>query len=1842
MPVPTETFWNIKRLNFVFLASAFVLVVSMMAFIVADAKRDWQDYQRQAIIWDTAMTTEAFDQVEADTEIENQLADYERQIEELSVQVAQAKVAEGEYKGKTLAELQAMEANAVERKAEINLKMAVKKGELGPKQQLIERAILTHGENSKEAKKEQEDYNKILEDFNKFAVQMASHDKVIAEVPAEIRKLRASVSAVEKKLAGIQRKKQAFKARLNELNPSRLGPVAALMNEVRNAPLLDWFNPSLKVRQVVVPDVRTDFIFAQVETVDRCNTCHVNIDNPAFEQSNLIAFLERQIAIRNGQKVKDLGNLQPVVDISFWVRAAQAATKQTAHQLNELTVKATEQLNELRETAGRDAIEENQLLEELALITAQKSDSGDVTLQQWYSQARYFVDDIQVILQKELGKKDYDSLLDQYRIALIANLNEKRRAKGQRLLDDNPVLLGHPQIDLYASVESTHSMTGMGCTVCHEGSGQDTDFVNVAHTPRDIWVDAKTGAPVPDQLVTGHPDTSNAISRVIREARGGSASGEAHGHHHGHASDDSQGTSNARFSHQDVKLTDPHNPAPFAPVYEPHGEAIAYHNPADDSGVLRKAVRQAKYWEKTQHWHAITYMHWEKPMHSLEYIESSCVKCHTEVFDIEHAAPQLFEGRKLFAQLGCVNCHAVSDLEEAADVKQVGPNLAHVKHKLSADMTASWIWAPKALRPMTRMPHYFMLENNSTPTDILRTKVEVAAITHYLRTTEPTEGTAPYEPAPAPETSGDVEKGKALFTSLGCMACHTNMAEYGEQWITQDLKQREGMDSEAAKEAYDKMTYNQRHWYALEHLEDKITQVGPEISSVGTKLISGRTEEEARTWLIDWLKEPQHYSDYSIMPSFRLSDEEANDVAAYLLTLKHPEYKAADFMEVVKSADGKDMLFKLVADRVPSFNTPEGALEDLRNNPDFQTVEQQLSYLGNKMIGHYGCNGCHAIPGFEEAPSACANLDDWGVKDPHKVDHGYFDHAFYKDHKNTVPGYKVKHEGLEADAPQLAYRQGGDVPYKIEKVNLKWEHLTGDRRPWLYNKLHNPRVFDRAKTAYDGTIDGKIDPGRPYDKLKMPKFFLNDREVRGLVTYVTGLRNPLVSPSLLAATYSDAKRRLARGKQMATLYNCYGCHNIEGNDVDVHKYFGVYNHDGTFNENNLNWAPPRLIGQGSKTQPDWLFNFLQNVHPIRPWLEIRMPSFPLSTAEATGLVDYFAGHTQVLNDELADDLEVVNALIAQLDRQLADKDAEIENIEKRLKAAQEASGDNKRNVEILTEALDNSKKERQGHVDRRADWYTASTSAINRLRDFAIRADLATEASLSERLAERDALRSKWNEVLTRINILYGAFQTEYPYVDQLAPIEYNEAFVRGEKLFIDMGCMAGECHRAGDEDLLASAGLLVGMAVEEEAASEEEDDGYGDDEDEGYGDDDEEDYGDEDEDSEGEATIYSIAPQKPPAGAPNLSLVAERLQPNWVKQWLYHARSMQPGTRMQEFWPNGDSFYKVFPPEMRKDKEGFLGYTGEQQREYLVQLLYSIGPNKLTYNITGEQMGPNKPDKKIELSRLPEPPKDETAEAEEEAVAAVPAPPKLSAAEEAAKAAAAVAEPKTSDIGLHDGSTAHEGTRVVGVVNFEGKAGRRSPLRMNADPVCAKFHRQLKSRPLNEEMIVNKNGTLRNVFVYVKSGLNGAASMPDQPVVIDQLGCLYRPHVAGVMINQPVQILNSDPTLHNVKIASKANGNSNDGMPVKGMVLNKTYSKSELGITMKCDVHAWMSGILHVVDNPYFAVSDVEGRFEIKGLPPGKYTLEAVHESDRIKSVQFQVEVKENTSSRADVTLKR
>ena len=183
----------------------------------------------------------------------------------------------------------------------------------------------------------------------------------------------------------------------------------------------------------------------------------------------------------------------------------------------------------------------------------------------------------------------------------------------------------------------------------------------------------------------------------------------------------------------------------------------------------------------------------------------------------------------------------------------------------------------------------------------------------------------------------------------------------------------------------------------------------------------------------------------------------------------------------------------------------------------------------------------------------------------------------------------------------------------------------------------------------------------------------------------------------------------------------------------------------------------------------------------------------------------------------------------------------------------------------------------------------------------------------------------------------------------------------------------------------------------------------------------------------------------------------------------------------------------------------------------------------------------------------------------------------------------------------------------VTGTVVYEGKAPSLKPVSVAAEPICAKKHATVP----NEALVLGSGNTMANVLVRVAKGLPAGKTWPapKEPVVMDQVGCQYFPHVMGIMVGQPFKVLNSDGILHNVHALPNVNRQFNMAMPPARKEAIETFAKEEGMFRVKCDVHPWMQSFIGVFAHPVFAVTGTDGKYSIGNLPEGTYEVEAWHE---------------------------
>lgn len=215
--------------------------------------------------------------------------------------------------------------------------------------------------------------------------------------------------------------------------------------------------------------------------------------------------------------------------------------------------------------------------------------------------------------------------------------------------------------------------------------------------------------------------------------------------------------------------------------------------------------------------------------------------------------------------------------------------------------------------------------------------------------------------------------------------------------------------------------------------------------------------------------------------------------------------------------------------------------------------------------------------------------------------------------------------------------------------------------------------------------------------------------------------------------------------------------------------------------------------------------------------------------------------------------------------------------------------------------------------------------------------------------------------------------------------------------------------------------------------------------------------------------------------------------------------------------------------------------------------------------------------------------------------------------------------------------SNGANGGEVTGKIYFQGEKPKLLPLDMRHDPICVSEH---EGTVYAQDGAVNDNGTLPNAFVYIKSGTGKLPETPPRNSVdLTQQGCMYEPHVLGIMVGQPLQVLTLDPTTHNIHVMGTANRDWNVTQQPGSPSVIRRFARPEVMIPVHCNEHPWMKAYIGVVSNPFYAVTGSDGSFTLKDVPPGEYTVEVW--TATFGTQEQKVEVRAGETASLDFTFK-
>ena len=585
---------------------------------------------------------------------------------------------------------------------------------------------------------------------------------------------------------------------------------------------------------------------------------------------------------------------------------------------------------------------------------------------------------------------------------------------------------------------------------------------------------------------------------------------------------------------------------------------------------------------------------WEEPIHPARYAEAGCFQCHAGQTTVKGAEKLTF-GLSLIERAGCYGCHEI-DAYEGLGAR--GPSLARVKDKLTPDWAFRWIEDPKAFRATAWMPSFFGQPNNSTPEMTARTEQEIHAMVSYLW-----DRAGGYEMVPVP-AGGEAARGEELVASVGCMACH-QLPDSQEPAADRDTLRR---------------------------------QFGPNFSGIGSK-----TTER---WIYNWLRDPESYHAGTRMPNMRLTEQEAADVTAYLVTFRNDAYQPPP--AVNEELVGEIVIGFLAKTAPPSVARDQAAGMDLG---------AKLNYAGERLIRQYGCFGCHEIPGFEAAKPIGTELTAIGHKPLHQFDFGFLhiEHSRYgwwtqkmqdprsfDEHKELppdlllrMPNFGFTDQQVEAVVTALAGFAEPDedltkiVPRTPEKLaiergqqlvrtnNCQGCHIIegegGSIAPTITDWLQRFRgqgataaeaatagfappnlIGEGAKVKTDWLFEFLHQPSeiRPWLAARMPTFDFSAGEINDLARYFSALDGEefpfvdRVEPALTAQELAAAQTLFS-----TDFFNCTTCHIQAGRTPA-----------GTPDR----WAPDFALA-GERLKPQWIIDWIADPQTLLPGT--RMPTY---------------------------------------------------------------------------------------------------------------------------------------------------------------------------------------------------------------------------------------------------------------------------------------------------------------------------------------------------------------------------------------------------------------------------------------------------------------------------------------------------------------------------------------------------------------------------------------------------------------------------------------------------------
>ena len=1190
MPANEQTWRDQKSLHLVFGVTSIIMLLSTIWMLAKDHNREWKVYQRQ------------FRNVEAYTANarlnEQESADYYAREKELKrrVEVAQSEqppenlveafVAEAEtkkgdsrygYRSDRIekakealqhAELVARKPGASKAEDEVGAdgiyegsrKNVIEKRDAlaAAMQGVLSRAKQIEDNSQRDLKFKRADLDGVRSRYD-ISVDEGVAEPELEKIEKEVRAVAGQVDALLKIAQDAKTHREKLQKLLEEAVADETAARKALADhqgdvdrlektlaerrnnlgkELLEMPIVDAFGRPLKVDNIWLPQLTWNNNFRDVARFDRCTTCHQGIDKTAPGSATVPGYPTTQ---------------------------RLELTLATPAQPAELTEEQDRHLAEIKdENAKKEQELQYNLVNAYGLQIGKQGifAANDVTVtvvrpKSAAANARLEPGDV-------IEQINDVKLLDRPR-AIVYLLESVDWGKPLTLHVRRGIpepFNSHPRLDLFVGSLSPHKLGDVGCTSCHDGQGSATEFKWVSHTPdtpaqAEDWhtkygwfnnhnwlfpvmpkrfneslclkchhdvVELEPSEQFPEppapKLVEGYDTIRQFGCFGCHEINGWDGPTRRRG--------PDLRAEPVYFAAAQSVLTDPGLNDHERALAE---EVVAHPERHEARKLLAEDIKADA---------ALVAPAEKKPPQTTETIgEEVAREKAVEAADGDGDGDGQSQARLTSATHKLATILGADD-ETPGQYRKVGPSLRYVASKVDLAFLYDWIRNPTNFRPSTKMPRFFGLWDHLVPEEKLDDRdnpiiengepvmveskgrkdaerfepVEIRAIAEYLL-----DRSQPFEYVERSEgitQEASAERGKELFQTRGCLACHQHK------------------EFPAAKQSQ-----------------------GPDLSRIGAKLNSN----VGRRWLYSWVREPNRYHARTVMPNLFLEpiagkDDEvsdpAGDITAYLLTSQDDDWKPVAVPEVDTQALNdlayiylKATFTEKQARRYADEGIPADFAADIKGDEQMmvrgdsdspgELTKKKLLYLGRRIISRQGCSGCHDIPGFEDAKPIGTGLADWGRKDTSKLAFEMIvEYLRERPPGHSHAGSHVGHgHGHEAEVATEHHaldplEMDADTGFFVEAL------LHHQREGFIWQKLREPRSYDFKKTE-----------NKDYtDRLRMPKFNFDQKQIEAVMTFVLGL---VAEPPAAKYVYKANPRRKAivEGEQLLAKYNCVGCHTVK-------------------------------------------------------------------------------------------------------------------------------------------------------------------------------------------------------------------------------------------------------------------------------------------------------------------------------------------------------------------------------------------------------------------------------------------------------------------------------------------------------------------------------------------------------------------------------------------------------------------------------------------------------------------------------------------------------------------------